>query len=507
MTDTAPACTLVLFGAAGDLVKRLLMPSIYDLAASGMLNGKTRIVGVDRADLDDESWREGLGRSLHDLASDPSAEFNAGTIREDVWRDLSGRLSFLRGDILKQETFEALSRRIEGSAIFYCAVAGRFFAPIAEGLGRAGLMREGEGAFRRLIVEKPFGEDLASARELDRRLLAVADENQIYRIDHFLGKETVQSILALRFANRIFEPIWSAEHIDHVQITAAETIGVEGRGNFYERAGALRDMVPNHLFQLLSMTAMEAPADLSQRAVRDAKAALLSALRPVRPEDAVRGQYAAGAIGGANVPDYRDEPGVPGDSRVETYAALKLNLDTPRWSGVPFYLRSGKRLTAHRTEIVVQFKATAHPLFREADGTAPAPNRLVLQIDGDKGLRTVFQTKAPGPGLRLSPVAAVFRYDDAFADSPNIGYESLLHACMTGDATLFQRADAIEESWEAVEPALEDWREGEPELYASGTDGPAGAEALLARDGRQWAPLAPQPDARVGRKGAGKGAA
>ncbi|WP_061932677.1 glucose-6-phosphate dehydrogenase [Aureimonas sp. AU22] len=496
----APACTLVLFGAAGDLVKRLLIPSIYDLAVSGVLDPRFRIVGVDRAELTDESWRGRLKEALHDMAADPAAEFNAGTIREDIWQDLAGRLSFLRGDVTQDGTFDALSKRIDGSAIFYCAVAGRFFTPIAEGLGRAGLLRETGGAFRRLVVEKPFGDDLASARALDAKLLSLAREDQIYRIDHFLGKETVQAIMALRFANRIFEPLWSAEHLDHVQITAAEVLGVEGRGSFYERAGALRDMVPNHLFQVMAMVAMEPPADLGERAVRDAKGAVLSAVRPVQPEDVVRGQYAAGSLNDEARVGYRQEPGVDPQSRTETYAALKLDIDTPRWAGVPFYLRTGKRLAAHRTEIVLQFKASAHAIF----GASPEPNRLTLHIDGDKGLRTEFQIKAPGPGMALAPVAEAFRHDDFFEHVPNIGYESLLYACMMGDASLFQRADAIEAPWAAVEPALDAWKTGDPELYAAGSAGPSGADALLARDGRAWAPLQTPPNERFKRRtGAG----
>ncbi|ALN74990.1 glucose-6-phosphate dehydrogenase [Aureimonas sp. AU20] len=493
----APPCTLVIFGAAGDLTKRLLVPSLYDLAAAGLLDGSMRVLGVDRADLTDASWAEGITRSLHELAADPGAEFNAGTIRDEVWNPLRARLSYLKGDITEASTFEALRAHVSGNAVFYCAVSSRFFAPIAEGLGRVGLLEEGEGAFRRLVVEKPFGSDLASARALDAELLSVAGESQIYRIDHFLGKETVQAILALRFANRIFEPIWSAEHIDHVEITAAETLGVEGRGHFYEQAGALRDMVPNHLFQLLSMLAMEPPESFAEKPVRDAKAKLLAAVRPVQPGDAVRGQYGAGVLNGEPRAAYRAEPDVAPNSETETYAALKLTIDAPRWEGVPFYLRSGKRMTAHRTEIVVTFKPASHALFAEADGAAPAPNRLVIQIDGEKGLCTELQTKRPGPGQTLAPVAEVYRHDDFFQRTPNVGYEMLLHACMSGDATLFQRADSIESAWAVVEPLIEAWAKGGPEPYPAGSDGPAGADALLARDGRRWTKLGDDPDARV----------
>ncbi|MET0258258.1 MAG: glucose-6-phosphate dehydrogenase, partial [Methylobacterium sp.] len=493
----APPCTLVIFGAAGDLTKRLLVPSLYDLATAGLLDGSMRVLGIDRADLPGEAWADGISHALHDLAADPGAEFNAGTIRDEIWNPLRSRFSYMRGDITDPATFAALASRLEGSAVFYCAVSSRFFSPIALGLGRAGLLREADGAFRRLVVEKPFGSDLASARALDAELLSVAAESQIYRIDHFLGKETVQAILALRFANRIFEPVWSGEHIDHVEITAAETLGVEGRGGFYEQAGALRDMVPNHLFQLLAMLAMEPPESFAEKPVRDAKARLLAAVRPVAPGDAVRGQYGAGTLNGEARAAYRSEPNVAPDSATETYAALKLSIDAPRWAGVPFYLRSGKRLAAHRTEIVVTFKPASHPLFASAEGGAPAPNRLILQIDGEKGVRTEFQTKRPGPGLVLAPVAEAFRHDDFFQRTPNVGYETLLHACMSGDATLFQRADSIEAAWTVVEPLIEAWRQGSPEPYAAGSDGPAGADALLARDGHRWTPLGGDPDARV----------
>lgn len=487
----APACTIVLFGAGGDLVKRLLMPALYDLAVAGLLDPHTHVIGVDRADLTDESWRQNLTTSLHALAADPTAEFNAAAIDEDVWSGLRARLSFIRGDITTDDPFQALAHRIEGNAVFYCAVAAHFFAPIADGLGRANLLKEHEGTFRSIIVEKPFGSDLASAQALDRELLSLASEDQVYRIDHFLGKDTVESILAMRFANRVFEPIWSAEHVDHVQVTAAETLGVEGRGSFYERTGALRDMVPNHLFQMLSMTAMEPPAGMGETALRDAKAALLKELSLAEAGDAVRGQYAAGSIGGKPCPAYRREPGVAPASDTETFAALKLGIAAPRWKGVPFYIRSGKRMTAHRTEIVIQFKPASHDLFREIGGGPEAANRLVLDIDGAKGFSLSMQTKAPGAGFFLSAVAALYRSDDFFPKTPNVGYETLLHACMMGDATFFQRADSIEAAWAAVEPAIDAWKSGAPDPYPAGSAGPEAAHDLLAKDGRAWATLNP----------------
>ena len=384
----------------------------------------------------------------------------------------------------------SLGERIQGSAIFYCAVAARFFGPVVDGLGQAGLLKQAGDTFRRVVIEKPFGSDLASAQALNARILKQADESQFFRIDHFLGKETVQSIMAMRFANGLFEPIWRREFVDHVQITAAETVGVELRGSFYEPTGALRDMVPNHMFQLLCMVAMEPPNSFDAEAVRTEKAKVAEAVRPIQPADAVRGQYTAGDEQGRPVPAYRDEPSVDKGSRTETYVALKLEIENWRWAGVPFYLRTGKRTTDRLTEIAIHFKPAPYRLFRDEAVDAIAPNVMRIQIDPDAGVTTEFNVKAPGPQMRLGAVRTAFRYADFFSEKPNVGYETLLYDCMIGDATLFQRADNIEAGWAAVDPLLEAWTSADVAFYAAGSDGPKEADDLLAKDGRAWLPLA-----------------
>jgi glucose-6-phosphate 1-dehydrogenase len=485
-TASAPPCTLVVFGAGGDLTKRLLMPALYNLAGSGLLSEDLTILGLDRLDHTDESWAAALTETMQSFTHDATAEFHAAQIDPRAWNWVRSRLRYLQVDFQDPAAYATLGSRLRGNVVFYLAVAARFFGPIVTQLGGAGLLKEQAGAFRRVVIEKPFGSDLPSAKALNREILSAAGENQFYRIDHFLGKETVQSILAIRFANSIFEPIWNHAHIDHVQITAAETIGVEQRGAFYEPTGALRDMVPNHMFQLLCMAAMEPPDTLQAEAVRSAKARLAEAVLPIRPEDAVRGQYTAGCVLGQEVRAYREEPRVAPDSRTETYVALRLTIDTPRWAGVPFYLRTGKYLTARHTEIAVQFKRSPHRLFPGAAGF----NLMRLQIDPEQGAELRFDVKVPGPEMRLGRATMAFRYGDIFPERPYVGYETLLYGCMVGDATLFQRADNIEAGWAAVQPLLDSWRSGEPEFYASGSAGPAGADALLGRDGRSWLPLA-----------------
>lgn len=487
----APPCTLVIFGAGGDLTKRLLTPALYNLSGEKLLADAFKVIGVDRKDQDDAAWREDLSKTLKSFTTDKTAEFYTPSIDPAAWDWISRRMHYLPGDFTKKETFERIRAAVgEGSVIFYLAVAARFFAGIVEGLGEAGLLKAGAGAFRRVVIEKPFGSDLASARELNARILTQADESQIFRIDHFLGKETVQSIMAIRFANGMFEPTWRREYIDSVEITASETVGVEGRGAFYEPTGALRDMVPNHLFTLLSMVAMDPPPSFDAEDVRTEKARLAKAIRPVPPEDAVRGQYQAGTERGGAAPGYREEPGVAADSRTETYVALKVEIDTWRWAGVPFYLRTGKRMKGRRTEIVIHFKAAPYQLFKDAGAAAPARNIVRLSIDPEQGLSMEFSAKAPGPQMRLHGVAANMRYKDFFEERPSVGYETLLYDCMVGDATLFQRADAIEASWAAVQPLIEAWSSGgAPDAYAAGSSGPAAADALLARDGRAWSDL------------------
>lgn len=482
----APPCTLVIFGAGGDLTKRLLMPALYNLAGGGLLSDKLAILGVDHNANTDDGWRETLSDTMQSFTKDASAEFHVDAIDAAQWGFVRERLRYHQGDFEDAATFTGLAEKISGNAVFYLAVAARFFGPIVDGLGKAGLLEQGEDAFRRVVIEKPFGSDLASARALNARILKQADESQFYRIDHFLGKETVQSIMALRFGNGMLEPVWRREYIDHVQITAAETIGVEGRGSFYEGTGALRDMVPNHLFQLLSMVAMEPPNSFAAEAVRTEKAKLVEAVRPVTPEHAVRGQYTAGRIEGRDVPAYRDEPNVDRDSTTETYVALKLEIENWRWAGVPFYLRTGKRMGGRRTEIAIHFRPPPFHLFDETPVTHLAPNVMRLSIDPEHGMSTQLNVKEPGPQMRLGTVSTQFRYADFFEQAPNVGYETLIYDCMVGDATLFQRADNIEAGWAAVEPLIQAWKDAPVDLYEAGSQGPDAADKLLETDGRRW---------------------
>ncbi|MGU3536347.1 glucose-6-phosphate dehydrogenase [Methylobacterium sp. A54F] len=488
-TKPAPPCTLVIFGAAGDLTKRLLMPALYNLSGAHLLDPGFRILGVDHNDNTDESLRGELTEAMNAFTKDPGSEFHAAEIDATDWGFVRERIHFQKADFTDAESFRTLGSRLSGNVIFYLAVASRFFGTIVEGLGQAGLLKQDEGAFRRVVIEKPFGSDLASAQALNARILAQGDESQFYRIDHFLGKEAVQSIMALRFANGMLEPVWRREYVDHVQITAAETVGVELRGGFYEPTGALRDMVPNHLFQLLSMVAMEPPNSFDAEAVRTEKAKLVEAVKPVGPGDAVRGQYTAGHLQGRDVAAYRNEPDVAKDSVTETYVALKLEIENWRWAGVPFYLRTGKRMTGRRTEIAIHFKPPPFHLFADTAVTELAPNIMRLTIDPDHGGSTELNVKRPGPRMEIAPLRTRFRYADFFAETPNVGYETLLYDCMTGDATLFQRADNIEAGWAAVEPLLKGWPQGDVAFYAAGSAGPEAADALLARDGRRWLPL------------------
>jgi len=488
----APACTLVIFGAFGDLTKRLLMPALYNLAGQGLLDEGFAIVGIDRVDGDDDAWRKSLTDMMQTFTTDKNAEFYTPEIDQKAWGWLLERMTYRKGDFTSADELRTIGKDLDGAAVFYLAVPSRFFAVAVKTLGEAGLVAEDRG-FRRVVIEKPFGLDLESAKALNADVLSVVDESQVYRIDHFLGKETVQNILAMRFGNILFEPLWHRDYIDHIQITAAETIGVESRGAFYEPTGALRDMIPNHLFQLFGMVAMEPPNSFSAETVRTAKEQLFEAVRPIPPEDAVRGQYTAGTVEGRDVIAYRASKGVDPDSHTETYAALKLHVDNWRWSGVPFYLRTGKSLQARRTEVVVHFKKPPLDMFdRSGAGVdALASNRLILNIQPEEGLTVEMTAKHPGPVMNLVPVSVKFRYGDAFKVQPNVGYETLIYDCLCGDATLFQRADNIDSAWRAVDGVLRAWREDPStlEFYASGETGPAGAEEMMRRDGRAWYPL------------------
>ena len=472
-TAVAPPATIVIFGAMGDLARRLLVPALANLSRDGLLDPATTILGVNHGEGSDEGLRAALSEHLE---------------ADDAWAAMSPCIHYRQGDFTDAAVFERLAGEVTGNALFYLATAPRFFAAIVEALGGAGLLDEGDG-FRRVVVEKPFGRDLASARELNRRLLAQAGERQLYRIDHFLGKETVQNILVARFGNPLFEAVWNSRYVDHVEITAAETVTVGSRGAFYDATGALRDMVPNHLFQLLAMVGMEPPNSFDADALRDEKAKLLSAVRPIDPADAVRGRYVAGRIGEVEVPDYRAEPDVAVDSRTETYAACRLWVDSWRWAGVPFYLRTGKALAARDTQVIVRFRDMPVALFRPDDVDHRAANRLILQIQPDEAITLDFAVKVPGPVLTTETVGLDFSYAGHFQVGHRTGYETLLYDALIGDQTLFQRADTIEAGWAAVQPLLEAWATGEPEDYPAGSDGPAGADALMARDGRRWAAI------------------
>ena len=496
----AGPCSMVIFGAGGDLTKRLVVPALYNLACAHLLPEEFAITGVDLAQLTPEAWHDSLiGMTKAFIQADAAHphDFN-----QDVWNWLTSRMTYLQGDLNDPATYKRLqahladldhSRGTRGNYLFYLAVADQFFAPVVQHLGESELACEKNGLWRRVVVEKPFGHDLASAQALNKQLLAVLSEHQIYRIDHFLGKETVQNIMMFRFANGIFEPIWNRDRIDHVQITVAETVGVEARGRFYERTGALRDMIPNHGFQLIAMTAMEAPASFSADAVRSEKAKVIETIRICTPEEvcstAVRGQYGPGEIAGKSVPGYRQERDVAPDSPVETYVALKLAIENWRWFGVPFYIRTGKRMSKRKTSIAIRFKEVPASLLRNTPVDRPAPNWLLLRIQPDEGIAFEFGAKKPGPTMELGDVRMDFKYQDYFGTAPSTGYETLIYDVIMGDATLFQRADNIEAGWRVVQPILDSWSSQPPAAfpnYAAGSPGPACADELLARDGCCW---------------------
>jgi glucose-6-phosphate 1-dehydrogenase len=488
-----PPCAIVIFGANGDLTKRLIIPALYNLARTNLLPASLALVGVDHNKKSSEDWSAQLKDFLGEVLSRNSEE-----IDEALWGQVARSMTFLSGDFENPDTYSRLKellgdldekQLLDGNVLFYMAVADRFFPTIAGKLGEAGLVDCHAGGFRRLIVEKPFGHDLASARALNGCLLKWLKEEQIYRIDHFLGKETVQNIMALRFANGLFEPIWNRDRIDHVQITVAESIGVETRGKFYEATGALRDMVPNHLFQLVAMTAMEPPVSFDAEDIRAKKAEMFKAIHPLTLSDAVRGQYDSGIIGEQKVKAYRAENNVSPESTAETYVALRLMIDNWRWAGVPFYLRTGKRLAKRSTEIAIRFKRAPYALFRETPVEELDADWLILRVQPDEGIRLRFNAKRPGPAMALESVAMNFQYKDYFKQAPAVGYETLIYDCLIGDTTLFQRADQVEAAWALVEPVLEGWASTTPRHfpnYAAGGEGPSAAHDLLARDGRSW---------------------
>ena len=487
-------CVMVIFGAAGDLTKRKLVPALYNLAKDGLLSREFAIIGVAHTAMSTEDFRKRISEDIK--------EFATANVDPSLWEWFASRMYYLAGEFDDKDVYAKLKDLLEKvnkdhstheNYFFYMATAPRFFGPIVEQLASVGLMQEENHHWRRVIVEKPFGHDLDSAKALNQQLLRVADEKQIYRIDHYLGKETVQNILAFRFANGIFEPIWNRRYIDHVQISVGETVGVEQRGSYYEHAGALRDMVPNHIMQLISLTAMEPPVSFRADAVRDEQAKILHAIQPLSAEEVltrtVRGQYGAGMVEGKPEIAYRAEEDVASDSRTETFVAMKLSIDNWRWADVPFYLRTGKALAAQNTHIVIQFRRAPFVLFRDTPVSTLMPNQLVLHIHPEEGISLRFAAKVPGPVMRLGSVDMNFEYADYFGTQANTGYERLLHDCMIGDATLFQRADMVEAGWCVMSPVLDVWKALPPRdfpNYAAGSWGPKEAEDLLERDGRHW---------------------
>lgn len=491
----AGPCVMVIFGAAGgDLTKRLLMPSLYNLAKSKLLPKEFAVVGLARVQMSHEDFRAKIGSEIQ--------EFAKGSVDPQIWDDLVKRFYYISGNFDAPGAYAQLKELLAevdgkhgtgGNYLYYLATAANFFAPIVQQLGAVGLARESEQHWRRVIIEKPFGHDLDSARSLNKSIGSVLSESQVYRIDHYLGKETVQNILVFRFGNGLFEPVWNRNYIDHVQITVAETVGVETRGNFYEATGALRDMVQNHMFQLLAMTAMEPPLSFDADALRDEKSKLLEAIVPLRREQVltstVRGQYGEGTVKDKQISAYRQSPKVAPDSNTETYVALKLEIDNWRWAGVPFYLRTGKALPERVTEIAIQFKRVPHLMFRQTSIERLMPNVMVMHVQPDEGISFEFGAKVPGPVVRMAPVEMGFHYHDYFNQAPSVGYETLLYDCMIGDATLFQRSDNVEVGWSVVTPILDVWQSTPPAPfpnYAAGTWGPKAADELLERDGRHW---------------------
>jgi len=502
LAPTAPPCAVVIFGATGDLTRRKLLPALYRLSQQGLVPNEFAILGNGRQPLSDEEFRTNMKTALTEFGSDDALD-------ESTWQSFAKRIFYITGDFSEAELYGKLKSKLEevdkefhteGNRIFYLATAPDFFGVIAKQLGDAGIARPKAAAktkkksWTRLIVEKPFGHDLESARALNKTLAAVFDESQIYRIDHYLGKETVQNLLVFRFANSIFEPLWNRQYIDHIQITNAETLGVEGRGAYYEKAGALRDMIQNHVFQVTSLIAMEPPASLSANGVRDEKFKAMQSVRPLPADQigefAVRGQYGPGTVLGDTVPGYPEEPGVDPNSSTETFAALKLYLDNWRWAGVPFYIRSGKRLQKHVTEIAIQFKEVPHRLFTDSDSPLQ-PNVLVIRIQPNEGISLRFAAKLPGQALRIRSVNMDFRYGSSFGVKPPEAYERLLLDCMLGDSTLYARRDMVERGWEIVTPILEAWKKPAPEFpnYEAGSWGPQAAFELIERDGREWRKL------------------
>jgi glucose-6-phosphate 1-dehydrogenase len=485
---------MVIFGATGDLTKRKLFPALYNLAKDGFLPENFAVIGVGRQELETDDFRHQIIADLKEFVEAPDKKlmewfeertyYTGGDFDDD--KKLFTDLKSLLGEVCK-------AHEIPENFFYYLATPPQLFANVAGKIHKNGLSKEEEGHWRRFIFEKPFGRDIESAKKLNRELGKILNERQIYRIDHYLGKETVQNILVFRFGNSIFEPIWNRNFIDHVQITVSEELGVETRGGYYDTAGALRDMIPNHIFQLITLTAMEPPVSFEADAVRDEQSKILHAIQPFAPEDvlhnAVRGQYGAGEIEERKSDAYRTEQSVAPQSNTETFAALKLSIDNWRWADVPFYIRTGKRLPAKRTDVTIQFKKAPFMLFRDTTVEKLTTNRLVIHVQPNEGITLHFGAKIPGPIVNMGTVDMDFDYVDHFGEQISTGYERLLYDCMTGDATLFQRADMVEASWQVVSPILDVWQAipaRDFPNYETGTWGPAESDQLLANDGRKW---------------------
>lgn len=487
-------CTIVIFGASGDLTKRKLLPALYNLKALKLLPENFAVIGVAVSDSNDELFRTQITSDIQQFATRP--------VDQAEWDDFSKRSYYLSGDFNNPETFQHLGAKItdvqktwnlSGNVLFYLAIAPTFFGKVVEQLGNAGLTEEKPDAWRRVIIEKPFGHDLQSARDLNADLTKHVAESQIYRIDHYLGKETVQNIMVFRFGNSVFEPIWNRRYIDYVQITVAEELGVELRGGYYDHSGVTRDMVQNHILSVLSLVAMEPPTSISGDSVRNEKVKVLEAIRPMEPEEVlantVRGQYGAGIIDRKNVPAYRTEPNVNPQSNTETFVAMKLEVDNWRWADVPFYIRSGKRLAARTTQIVIGFKRTPLLLFGKGVEDNIMPNRLVIHVQPDEGITMDIHAKRPGPGISIANVPLDFSYQEFGESNAATGYETLLYDCMIGDMTLFHRYDSVDASWRIVNPILDVWQALHPRdfpNYAAGTWGPEASDRLIEKSGHAW---------------------
>jgi glucose-6-phosphate 1-dehydrogenase len=496
--------TIVLFGATGDLTRRKLVPALFNLKRNGLLPGKCAIIGFARREKTDEAFRAEMlvGVREHGALGEAGGEAGAGA--ERVWEEFAASLFYHASTFEDLEGYRALGRKLEEverrlglppNRLFYLATGPEHFSPIVKLLHEAGLTRGGAERGRgwaRVVVEKPFGRDLASAQALNRELLAVLDESQVFRIDHYLGKETVQNLLALRFANGIFEPLWNQKYVDHVQITVAETVGVEGRGGYYNGAGALRDMVANHLLQVLALTAMEPPVEVGADAIRDEKVKVLRSLRRIDPDNvdrfAVRGQYGAGTILGHAAPAYAEEEGVPRDSRTETYVALRVEIENWRWAGTPFFLRTGKRLPKRSTEVCIQFRKPPLHLFGGEEACQAAPNALIVNVQPDEGISLRFGAKAPGPDIEVRQVKMDFRYGTSFGTPSPDAYERLLIDALAGDSTLFTRRDEVEAAWTFVSDILAGWERSRlpAHSYAAGTWGPEEASRLFHGAAGSW---------------------